>query len=103
MGDKNGLILAVLVISGSFSRLSSGVSRIRCAMLLRVFEPGSGVLPPLLVFLAKRHWLVSPSMTKKPVSPPPEVTLTTGESDKRTIAPSMRPANRNGFVSTYIG
>src|SRR6478672_4521835 len=41
--------------------------------------------------------------TKNPVSPPPEVTLTIGVADKRTIAPQTLPRKRNGFVSTNIG
>jgi hypothetical protein len=43
------------------------------------------------------------SITKNPVSPPPEVTLTTGELDRRTMAPQTLPRKRNGFVSTNIG
>jgi hypothetical protein len=42
-------------------------------------------------------------MTKNPVSLPPEVTLTTGEFDSRTIAPHTFPENKNGLVSTNIG
>jgi hypothetical protein len=40
---------------------------------------------------------------RNPVSPPPEVTLTIGVADKRTIAPQTLPRKRNGFVSTNIG
>src|SRR5438552_3820099 len=43
------------------------------------------------------------SITKNPVSPPPEVTLTIGVADRRTIAPQTFPRKRNGFVSTNIG
>ena len=52
-------------------------------------------------------WLTcfpSPSLRyEEAVSPPPDVTLTTGDCESRTIAPSIRPRKRNGFVSTYIG
>src|SRR5262245_33884612 len=41
--------------------------------------------------------------TKNPVSPPPDVTLTIGVADRRTIAPQTLPRKRNGFVSTNIG
>ena len=41
--------------------------------------------------------------TKNPVSPPPEVTLTIGVAERRTIAPQTFPRKRNGFVSTNIG
>src|SRR5215208_5835639 len=44
-----------------------------------------------------------PSRTKRPASPPPEVTLTTGEPERRTIAPPTRPRERKGFVSAYSG
>src|SRR5215207_10072146 len=44
-----------------------------------------------------------PSRTKRPASPPPEVTLTTGEPERRTIAPATRPRKRKGFVSAYSG
>ena len=46
---------------------------------------------------------ILPSITKKPVSPPPEVTLTIGESARRTMAPCTRPRKMNGLVSTNIG
>src|SRR4029453_17987337 len=43
-----------------------------------------------------------PLITKNPASPPPEVTLPTGEFDTRTIAPQTFPENRKGIVATNI-
>jgi len=45
---------------------------------------------------------VASGITKKPVSPPPEVTLTIGEFDRRTNAPQTFPASLSVQSSALI-
>jgi hypothetical protein len=56
-----------------------------------------GIFPQSLGYIPQ-----SPSKTKNPVSPPPDVTFTIGESERRTIAPSTAPRKMKGLVSTNI-
>jgi hypothetical protein len=92
--------------------LSRALAKLRDQKFLRVtgntvvvMRPGE--LQKLLQRNLDELWLfqsyAAPAITKKPVSPPPDVTLTTGEFASRTIAPHTLPENRNGFVSTNIG